>query len=161
MSINNLAKHHNNRLTGNNSIAAMCLRSLAHGGLDNECERVITNSDHRSREWFDLDGNKLTDDQFLNLIGENLKKAKKLFDNYGGNCTAIINRKNKGSIPSRAVRRGTQYYDRNGTHTAQAIIAKREKVAAKTLKRFFEKPLSHKEIYKLIDAYKETRRCRK
>lgn len=155
MSLNNLAIHHANRLSGQNSIAAMCLDNIEKGGLSEDC--AWRNSSKRTLEWHDLKGNPLNDAEFLNLVGVGFRAAERLFYRYKGNCKKII--KNHGYANKR-VPTGIKYFDRNGKRAKQVEIMKLESLSHQKLVEFF-RDNSYVEAYKLIDQYKAAKRANK
>lgn len=155
MSINNITRHHANRLSGQNSIAAMCLNNLEKGGLSEDC--TWRTSSKRTLEWFDLKGNPLNDAEFTDLVGVGFKAAERLFYRYKGNCKKII--KNHGYANKR-VRNGIKYFDRNGKPANQATIMKIEFISHQKLVEFF-RDNEYTAAYKLIDQYKAAKRANK
>lgn len=155
MTINNLAIHHNNRLTGQNSIAAMCLDSLAKGGINEDGHYRI--SSKRTLEWFDLEGKPLNDAEFLELVGIGFRAAERLYYRYKKDCKKII--KNHGKSNKR-VRTGIKYYDRKGQQAKQADLMKRESISHQKLVEFF-KDNDYQTAYKLLDEYKAAKRANK
>lgn len=155
MSLNNLAIHHANRLSGQNSIAAMCLDNIEKGGLSEDC--VWRNSSKRTLEWFDLKGNPLNDAEFLDLVGIGFRAAERLYYRYKKDCKKII--KNHGYAKKR-VKTGIKYYDRKGNRTRQVDIMKAESLSHQKLIEFFS-DRTFTEAYELIDRYKLTKRANK
>ena len=155
MSLNNLAIHHANRISGQNSIAAMCLSNLERGGIDEDCN--FRNSSKRTLKWVDLNGKPMNDAEFLDLVGVGFRAAERLFYRYKGNCTKII--KNHGRNKKR-VMLGTKYYDRKGRRAKQVDIKKIEQLSHQKLVQFFTDN-SYVEAYKLIDEYKAAKRANK
>ena len=155
MSLNNLAIHHANRLTGHNSIAAMCLDNLAKGGIDEEGH--FRKSSKRTLNWVDLKGNELNDAEFLQLVGLTFSAAERLYYRYKKNCEKII--KCHGRANKR-IRTGIKYYDRKGNQAKQADLMKRESISHQKLVEFF-KGNDCQTAYKLLDEYKAAKRANK
>lgn len=155
MSLNNLAIHHSNRLTGRNSIAAMCLANLEKGGISED--GIYRNSSKRTLEWFDLKGKPLNDAEFTDLVGIGFKAAERLFYRYKGDCKKII--KNHGYANKR-VPTGIKYFDRKGNRAKQVEIMKIESLSHQKLVEFF-RDNDYIAAYKLMDQYKAAKRTNK
>lgn len=155
MSINNLAIHHANRISGQNSIAAMCLSNLERGGIDEDGH--YRNSSKRTLKWVDLNGKELNDAEFLALVGIGFRAAERLYYRYNKDCSKII--KNHGKANNRQMS-GTKYYDRSGKQVRQVDVKEKEKLSHEKLGKFFSKN-SYVEAYKLIDEYKAAKRANK
>ena len=155
MSLNNLAIHHASRLSGQNSIAAMCLDNLEKGGIDEDCN--FRKSSKRSREWLSKEGKPMNDAEFLNLVGIGLKPAERLFLRYKGDCNKIINFHGRSK---KRIMTGIKYYDRQGNPAKKFDVRERECISHEKLNEFF-KDRDYIAAYKLIDQYKAAKRANK